>query len=59
MVWFLASTTVKGQTSDDVMLVRRPPAPDVTGPRPEVKTSDLTPAAPGRPVTDDSSLFLL
>jgi hypothetical protein len=54
MVWVLANTTVKGRPTDDVILVRRPPAPPSAERVP-------TPAKPttvglGRPATDEGSL---
>jgi hypothetical protein len=55
MVWVLANTTVKGRPTDDVILVRRPPASvppveRVPTPRP------VTPVAIARPATDEMSL---
>ncbi|MGE0461465.1 MAG: zf-HC2 domain-containing protein [Vicinamibacterales bacterium] len=55
MVWVLASTTVKGSSSDDVVLVRRrvDPAGAAEGPMPP---KPVTPApAVARPTTDDMS----
>ena len=53
MVWLLASTTVKGQAIDDIVLVRRPVAssldPGPVQPKP-------VPALPvNRPATDELS----
>jgi hypothetical protein len=55
MVWLLASTTVKGQAIDDIVLVRRPVAspldPGPVQPKP-------APAVPvNRPATDETSLL--
>lgn len=52
MVWLLASTTVKGEPTDDLVLVRRPSSADLPGPQPPGKTAPA-PAAATRPVTDD------
>ena len=55
MVWVLANTTVKGRPTDDVILIRRPPA--------ATPAVDRLPAAPkptpvglNRPATDEGFL---
>jgi hypothetical protein len=55
MVWVLANTTVKGQPTDDVILVRRPPtnSPPIERVAP---ARPVTPTAIARPVTEVSLL---
>lgn len=57
MVWVLANTTVKGRPTDDVIVVRRPPAPS-----PSVETVPVAPkpsaSVIGRPSTDDAASAL-
>jgi hypothetical protein len=55
MIWLLASTTVKGQAIDDVVLVRRPVA-SLLEPGPSEPKTDV-PAVGSRPATDDMSLL--
>jgi hypothetical protein len=57
MVWVLANTTVKGRPTDDVILVRRPPAqpPTVLERAPVAKPAP--PVGLARPATDELSLL--
>ena len=55
MVWLLASTTVKGQPIDDVMLVRRPVASRMDPGPIQPKAAPTVPA--NRPATDEMSLL--
>lgn len=59
MVWVLANTTVKGSTTDEVILVRRPPASATQiGPVPPAPKPAAPPAI-ARPATDETSASLL
>jgi Putative zinc-finger len=55
MVWLLANTTVKGSPTDDVILVRRPPAASAAVER--VPAKPVTPVGIARPATDELSLL--
>ena len=55
MVWVLANTTVKGRPTDDVILIRRPPAATPAVDRLPA-TPKPTPVGLNRPATDDGSL---
>jgi Putative zinc-finger len=54
MVWVLANTTVKGRSTDDVILVRRPPTNAV--PVERVPAPKPPPVAIARPATEELSL---
>lgn len=56
MVWLLANTTVKGRPTDDVILVRRPPAAVAAPVVEPVPAPPVTPAVIGSPITDEFSL---
>lgn len=60
MVWLLATTTVKGRPTDDVILVRRPPAA-IAAPVERVPAvappAVVAPVAIARPATDEFSLL--
>ena len=56
MVWLLANTTVKGRPTDDVTLVRRPPASAARVERVPA-ARPVTPVAVARPATDELSLL--
>ncbi|MDH4066077.1 MAG: zf-HC2 domain-containing protein [Acidobacteriota bacterium] len=56
MVWLLASTTVKGVPSDELVIVRRPADGDMTGPHLSAQPAPAA-SAPPRPVTDESLLL--
>ena len=54
MVWVLATTTVKGQPTDDVILTRRPPSATPVSDR--VPATTPKPVGMSRPATDDGFL---